>query len=405
MGKFNLIFFCLCLLFLSSCSTQPIEHLIIEQDLENINVAERSKSDMNSSDFLDYGIYWFNANNESFKGFNESKNRAIDVPVNLYDPTKPTVVYFHGWAQGSSKNNYKRENFQINNDRLDLNLNTISAWKNKGWNVAIFYWNQFGDENKVTDAEAKIWSVKGAKKMRYRLKNGKYSNLKSPKYNLSTIAFNQLKSVLSKNSSNNIRIVGHSLGSQLAVSVSYLMNEAVKNGKLKRSLMPNRIELLDPFWSRGAKAFLADFNNDGNKDWTGERVRFYIKEIKEDNNTAITWYKSSAILNLGLGDNNDDLKQEVAFQSFRPWYLNGFDLVNKHVYVRHNYFWSMSFRAPKEVKLDFFRRRSKTGRVSASASTSNARIKQLMNSGYFWDQVEGRRTASPKDNQFQIKKW
>lgn len=399
------IYFCISsLILLCSCSLPEINDFTRQEASNKVSSTENLNANT-EDDFLDFGLYWFNANNKSFKGFNESKNKAIEVSLDLYNPTKPTVIYFHGWSIGSSENNYVRENFQLTNNRLNINVNTVSAWKKKGWNVAIFYWNQFSDENNVNDAEAKIWSASGPKKMRYRLKNGKYSNSESPNSSVSELAYNQLKTVLLNNSSNNIRIVGHSLGSQLAVNVSYLISKSVKSGELTSAILPNRIELLDPYWSRGAKSFLGDYNNDGSNDWTGERTRFYIEQIKAENNSVFTWHKSSALLNLGLGDNNEKLKKEVAFQSFRPWYLNSLNLGDKHIYVRHNYFWSMSFDAPKEVKLDFFRRRSYTGKNAASASTSNARIKNLMNSGYLWDHVEGRRSVTPEDDKFEIKKW
>ena len=398
-------FYVFCFFCLYGCSAPTIDDLIPNESSTKKNITENPQSSTTNNDFLDYGIYWFNANNESHKGFSELLNEPINVSLDLYNPSQPTVIYFHGWATGSSENNYQRENFKIINDRLDLNVNTITAWKEKGWNVAIFYWNQFGDEDEVTDAEAKIWSTEGPEKMRYRLSNGTYSDLQSPKNNVSQIAFNQLSSVLADNSSENIRMVGHSLGSQLAVNVAHLISEAVKSGELSISLMPNRIELLDPFWSKGAKSFLSDFDKDRKKAWTGERVRSYINEMKQANNTVFTWYKSSAILNLGIGDGNEKLKQEVAFQSFRSWYLNSFNLIDKHIYVRHNYFWSMSFNAPKEVKQGFLNKKTNTGNVSASASTPDTRIRELMDSGYLWDQVEGRNTATPDDNQFQIKSW
>lgn len=396
------LFSSILLLFFGSCSESIEEDVVLKENQESLQIKELNAT---SNDFLDYGLYWFDSNNNSRKGFNENTNTPINVANNFYNASKPTIIYFHGWSQGSSTDNYRREDFRLINSSLNTNINTISAWKQKGWNVAIFYWNQFADEIEVKDAEAKIWSPNGPRQMRYRLSNGSYSTLRSPQQSLSELAYNQIRKTLATNTSRNIRLAGHSLGNQLAVHTSFLISEAINNGNLSSSLMPNRIELLDPFWSKGAKSYLSDFNRDGKNDWTGERVRWYIEAMKNRNKIAVTWYKSSAILNFGIGDGNNDLKRRVAFQSVRLWYLNALNIGDKHVYVRHNYFWSMGFDAPKEVKIGWFNRRRPTGNIAASAATPNSRIRSLMDSGYLWDQVEGRYTITPNDDQFQIKRW
>ena len=384
-----------------SCSVDIEEEIMLEQEISTNNT-----SNLNGEDFLDYGLYWFDADNNSYKGFDENLDIPLVVSSSVYDLEKPTIIYFHGWQLGSSEEGYRRENFELIDDDNNIDINTVTAWKEKGWNVAIFYWNQFADELEVKDAEAKIWhATKGPKGIRYRLSDGSYSNEQAPPRNLGKLAANQIRKVLADNTSKNIRLAGHSLGSQLAVYVGKLMSNAVANGNLSSDLMPNRIELLDPFWSQDSKSYLTDLNNDGENDWTGERVRLYIDDLKRDNNVAFTWYKSSLISNIGIGDSNNNLKEEVAFQSVRFWYLNGIDIANKHVYVRHNYFWSMAYDSPNEVRLNFWRQRRSTGNVAASAATPKQRILDLMDSGYLWDQVEGRYTPSPSDDEFEFKKW
>ena len=65
----------------------------------------------------------------------------------------------------------------------------------------------------------------------------------------------------------------------------------------------------------------------------------------------------------------------------------------------------MAYDSPNEVRLNFWRQRRSTGNVAASAATPNQRILDLMDSGYLWDQVEGRYTPSPSDDEFEFKKW
>lgn len=388
-------FLAFAIFFISSCSTPVDEEL--DALVEKESKLEDSSS-QRTGDFLDYGLHWFASNGSSSKAYNENTNSAISVSTSYYNASKPTVIYFHGWQNGSSQKNYKREDFFLKDPQNGSTINTISKWKQDGWNVAVFYWNQFADESELKDAEAKIWSTSGLRGMRYRLSDGSYSASKSPNTSLGELAFRQFKAVAGNNTSGNIRIVGHSLGNQLATILSKKISDAVQNGQLASRLMPNRLELLDPFWSKGDKSFLGG-------DWTGERVRNYAREMKNENNLAITWYKSTAILNLGIGDENDGLKDIVALQSERYWYLNTFQIADKHVFVRHDYFWGYSFDAPKEVKLNFWRQRKPTGNVAASASTSTSRIRSMMGDRYVWDQVEGRYTTTPADDQFEIKNW
>jgi carbamoyltransferase len=53
---------------------------------------------------FDYGYYWFKNGSESVK----ATGSAI---AGYYDPNKPTIIYFHGWQQGTSVDNYRREKF------------------------------------------------------------------------------------------------------------------------------------------------------------------------------------------------------------------------------------------------------------------------------------------------------
>lgn len=354
-------------------------------------------------EFLDYGLYWVNVNNGQ-----ETQSKAVEhdgtvnsVSSQFYDDAKPTVIYFHGWQNGSSQGGYDRESFDSGN----INTNTAEPWKEQGWNVGIFYWNQFADEGEVKDAEAKMWSTNGSKGMRYRLDDGSYSTAQSPNMSVGEIAFEQISAALDDNYSNNIRFAGHSLGNQLAVFVAKQINDGINNGSVSSNVMPTRIELLDPFWSKDGKSYLGDANGDGQNDWNGERVRWYISDLIAQQDVAVTWYKTSAIFDLWIGDQNTPLESTVALVSNRFWYLNAWDIPGKHVEARHWYFQSMDSGAPEEVTINWWGRRRQTGYDAASASTPDYRIRVMMGNDYHWDQVEGRYTPDPSDDQFERKNY
>ncbi|GAA4824480.1 hypothetical protein [Algivirga pacifica] len=348
---------------------------------------------------LDYGLYWFNTNNQSVSGFDAAAGQPRSVSSTYYDPSKPTIIYFHGWQPVFG---LERENFRLTNGLLGVDINTVERWKQQGWNVGIFYWDQFANELEVKDAEAKIWSATGPKGMRYWKSDGSYATDPSINVSVSELAYEQLSRTIGQNSSGNLRFAGHSLGNQLATNVARLFGWHAANGEV--SIVPNRVELLDPFWSQDGKGYLGDYNQDGKNDWTGERCRWYVQELQQEYNIAFTWYRSSGIADLGIGDKNRPLEELVALISLRFWYLNGLDIPNKHNYVRHHYFWSLSFEEPTECTIRWTRRYP-TGNVAASAATSDERIRQMMGNQYHWDQVEGRYTVSPDDDWFERKSY
>jgi hypothetical protein len=348
-------------------------------------------------EYLDYGLYWVdvdsNGNETQVKGVDHNSNVIINNSA-YYNPAQPTVIYFHGWQSGMAEEGYSVEDFEFD----DVNANTAEAWKDKGWNVGIYQWGQFADESEVKDAESKIWSTNGDQGMRYRLDDGSYSTAQSPTQAVDQEAFDHITAALAGNSSGNIRFAGHSLGNQLAVSVANKISNAAINGTVSSNLVPDRIALLDPFWTQGDKNYL-------NGDWTGERVRSHLNDLINLRDTAVTWYKTSAIFDLWVGDQNTALEEEVALINNRFWYLSSTAIADKHIHARKWYFMSMAYDAPEEVTINWWGKRSETGYDAASASTSDYRIKIMMGDDEQWDQVEGRYTADPSDDQFEVKDY
>ncbi|PHQ80862.1 MAG: hypothetical protein COB66_03720 [Coxiella sp. (in: Bacteria)] len=85
-----------------------------------------------------------------------------------FDPKKPTIIFFHGWQPDTVKNKSRFDlcyMYKQANGQSSPRYNTLQYWK--GWNVGVFYWNQFADEANVVDAEAKIYSAHGIMSMRW----------------------------------------------------------------------------------------------------------------------------------------------------------------------------------------------------------------------------------------------
>lgn len=368
------------------------------------------------ADTLDYGFYWFSTNNQKADAV-AANGTANSVSTSFYDPSKPTVLYFHGWQKGTSAKNYSRETF-IYTDTTNGNasVDTIAQWKADGWNVAIFYWNQLADEDEVKDAEAKIWSTSGPKGMRYRLSDGTYGTANKPTKSVAALAFDQYLAMMANYTGSEVRFAGHSLGSQLAANTAKLVSDYVAANSSKIKLMPKRLELLDPFFSKDGKSYLGDKygssysscngTKDGSNDWNGEVVRCYIYNMISKNNLLVTMYKTSAISDTGVGDSNTALQTIVAFQNPASYWLSGTDQTNKHVWARYLYFWSKSVPAssgiPKEYTLSGSTK-TPTGKIVSYANTPDARVKEMMGNTYYWVQVDGRNTPNPNDDWYERK--
>ena len=117
-----------------------------------------------------------------------------------------TVIYIHGWTASG-----EAENFVAAED-----------WNRKGFNTFIFRWHRdsFEDAKMPLNAESRIY----------------YSAL-----NKLLSDYQKLSAILGPQYAQEIRIVGHSLGTQLATSFVYtLMQKSI-------SPAPSRLDILDPF--------------------------------------------------------------------------------------------------------------------------------------------------------------
>ncbi|MDX1598601.1 MAG: hypothetical protein R3295_08050 [Marinobacter sp.] len=149
------------------------------------------------------------------------------------------------------------------------------------------------------------------------------------------------------------------------------------------NVIVDRLELLEPFWSKDGKEYLGDANGDGNLDWNGERTRWTVQKLMDRHNLPVSAYISSNINNLWIGDKNQPLREMVTEMWHRYWYLS--DEVNKHNHVVPNYFRSMASEPPEEVTINWWGQREPTGKDAASASTEDSRVLEMMSDTNYWD--------------------
>ena len=337
------------------------------------------------ADYLDYGLYWY--------GKDQAAEKYTGAGNSYYDDAKPTLIYVHGWQFDTVQDDYWRENFnfQHNEESNGYDIDEAAAWIDAGWNVGIYYWNQFADEINIYDAEAKIWTIDGGQGMRYRQSNGSYSTAQSPSKPIAQLMAETIAEALQDNSNGYLLLHGHSLGAQAAIATAYKLTTMAEQGTVSAAMIPERLVLSDPYWTNFGQSYL-----DGA--WTGEVSRTYVRYLIDHYDLAVEMTRSSGICDLSLGDCNDNMTDMVAFQRLRPWYLASTDIAAKHTMANDWWTLTKTYDAPEEVDADY----NETGAVAVSAATSDSRIKAMMGSDYEWDQVAGRYTSNPDDDQFEM---
>ncbi|RZA11873.1 MAG: hypothetical protein EOP10_32330, partial [Proteobacteria bacterium] len=237
-------------------------------------------------DALDYGIYWF--------GKGEMAQKASSKTTStFYDPTKPTMIYIHGWQAGS---HLFKKRATFNYSKADPfegpKVDAADAWIDAGWNIGIFYWNQFGDETKVKDAEDKVWEDKS---VTWQNCAGKALTTGVPKGSVADLLFSNYSEVMKGYTGPEVRLAGHSLGNQLVTRLAAKAADASKAGTIDAHLVPKRVALLDPFWSAALGG-----------ESRGAAARALITPLKAQG-MIFEMYKTSDITDSVLADSNEEL--------------------------------------------------------------------------------------------------
>ncbi len=173
----------------------------------------------------DYGVYWY--------GEGSYIRSSSKMSNEYYDPSKPTFVFCHGWEPDSDNTtNGYLEDLVTHKDTIAKTgadkVNYADALKEQGYNVACLGW--FAYAKNLGDLFRYIWvDFDGG-------------------YALSLRFAQELCLVLGESYENDVRFVGHSYGSQLAVATSYQLVKFKEKGEISNQhLIPTRMTLADPY--------------------------------------------------------------------------------------------------------------------------------------------------------------
>jgi hypothetical protein len=337
-----------------------------DQDTKSLQVYNYQK--------LDYGIYFLGVQQNSIRTDQPGAQKYIPGEPNpFFDPSKPTIIYAHGWNKGSVTGR-TREGllFNIGNDWQ----NVQNYWITQGWNVGIFQWTQLADDDfalQPVDTEKKIYDVNSrGVGMRWKNQSGGFATRGNPTVNVTQMyrgAYLQVANALA--STTELRLIGNSLGGNLTVAMS---RELIING----SRLPSRITLQDPYWDTSLDV------NDGVTLPGGlaSNRAVGINGAQRIFNAGIPmeYFRSSIA---GAQGYVRDIAFLSSYTNLRPDYTG--DIGAKHTQPTRVYLWSYNF----------------AGTV-ATPRTPAATVRARMNTNNYWDQASGvsSQTANPSDDAY-----
>ena len=344
---------------------------------------------------IDYGLHWYGRNQASQKAEAGEQNP-------YYDPTKPVLIFVHGWMPNQAGTPPTMQ-FAYNDSERDIayDIDLAEAWLDDGWNVGFFYWHPFSDEDSVLDAEDKIWTADGEKGMRWRDGEGVYHTEGMPERSASELFFDAYVSALDDFEGGEIRVAGHSLGNQMATLLTKQLIEGIDVGDVDEDLLPARLTLLDPFWSPFEKPYL-------DEERTGTVLRQYILDEIIPRGIGVEWIRSSLLTEVSeLGILTPELQKVASTLELSPDFCPGIDQTCRHDAAWQLYLLSYGEEAPQECLAapgsDVC---VPTGEQIPLANMPTAELLQVMAYPYDWlqvmgpDEVDGRITPTTTDDWF-----
>ena len=352
---------------------KELSNLLVEWDRESHSLQ------LYDYDRLDYGMYFYDTELNGWDDWDViGCQKLVEGESNpFFDPNKPTVIWIHGWQNGGVSTK-SRPDFHLYRNGVDEF--THNEWKQQGWNVAIFHWEQLADELLPNDAEAKInSSTNNSVGMRWKTADANYasafeSQVDTPVAEL----FAQAYALLARQTNNQkIRVVGSSFGGQVALHGT----ERIEQQGV--APLPERIALLDMAWTRNY------VNNQGL--FTTEITTRAITTLAPL--IPIEYYRTSLLTTFFTPR---ALVEKAAFQEMVFDYASTFGIELKHTVITYHYFWSLQFDPPNALDPN-----GQSAGVGLSAATDNTVLRQMMGQQFHWQHTQGKQTFTPQDDLFE----
>jgi hypothetical protein len=272
---------------------------------------------------------------------------------NKFDRNKPTLLYVHGYEPGTTARGF-RETMNTPTG-VDFNntypvLHTGNLWIERGYNICVFYWNQFSDEPDIKVAEKKIYT-NGPH--RCAIKSSRSNSGNGPE----TISFHlygdsdtlsiakQLRDeymkYFSKENGYNgkVTMVGHSMGGQLVIEASrLLLFNSVSNdsSNISNIELPcfEKLCVIDPFFSSGTKNYINDSLNSYNS--VADRATETLKKIKTYHPNVVLETQITSIVGEGwLGSHCAGLQKFTTYRTHLLPDMFWMNVKDRHCIAHH----------------------------------------------------------------------
>lgn len=360
------------------------------------------------SELPELGIYWLG--HSDYYGNPELKNN--------FTPTKKKIlIYIHGFQRylapclHPSDPVYTKleESEFFNYNKFDLlpaskeKVFYHNEWLDQGWNVGIFRYRPFSSQDFFNLERIEQNFHIPLTEYNYMSTTPEQLPEDSPLRQLTIVeaiveCYRRLLPFIT--SETEIRILGHSLGAQLAICCMGSLYQ-----RFNHSLLPKRLELLDPFFTPSPKSWLL------NK--TPVQYCEPIVASLKSLNVAMTLYRTSPLAYLGfncpfgrigVGDPADALNKYVFWEGVRYNYL---DVINPYTYFYNKHcLVTPWYLATLNMNVDEMNDSKVVGKAISSASTHDEIIECMNSNSYFIQKYEvcenlfGSRTESVEDDKF-----
>ncbi len=329
-----------------------------------------------------HGIKYYGAG-QGMTGITNAKNERDDSRFKNFNPNnKKLLVYVHGWQPTAS---YEIPGYEPGSGYMEniSNPTDLASWKSiygdpkvnpstnyhqrewvadhwhaKGYNFAVFNWNRYSNSSRESTiggissgvqvpgpSESKVWFPTGGHGMAFfkenTVKKGAWSSVRDKAYSDSIRSAN-MGLVLAQDILDSIpegiepelfTIAAHSLGNNTAINATYKLYMKVRDNKLTMHRVPDRIDLLDPYYGTLTTGTDSDTNNTpGLTDAlfeasyscryiSGVTDSLYSDVLHHYAHIPIQWYRTSALTQPQTNSENDPNYRFFGRVNFQKMYF------------------------------------------------------------------------------------
>lgn len=184
------------------------------------------EKDMSVNLSSDVGLYFWGDDGGNAVRYYEN------IDKELFDESKPTLIFFHGWMPDEDKNtdniNYTFATTPASQKKGIAYTDYAAKLRSEGYNVGAMYWAKHAQS--LTDLFEYIWI-----------------DFKGSGHSLACIFAKEYAKCFG-DYTGNVTFMGHSFGAQASTATAYMLYNMRENGLVPMNMsLPSRITIADPY--------------------------------------------------------------------------------------------------------------------------------------------------------------